>query len=307
MKFYFALLIPLVSFVNTGGLIFANELPSGVVICMKPAPLRLDPAMREVFCEILGLNGSSSLLPQDLQHLPEKLDLSGKGLQVLNGIEKATQVKALNLSYNDIQDLRPLLGLPNLEAVTLAYNQIDYLSTPAMVAAVLALQDQGVWVDHGLGTQTPLEDFNDQALSLSPYLDFVDPTPGLEAYQWYQKLPGRLEAQDLDAHERRPASDSNGKTWISERLPWMGFLIHDFQNPPLKSNVEDSYRLHQNLLQQSFLYTEGSWSPAGMPLRLSLDAFLERIEKDLNQANPDTSVAESAVYEQAVKLLMSVY
>lgn len=103
-------------------------------------------ALRE---ELLG-NLDFTLSPADLRSLEGELDLSGRELTELNGLEYCTGLSVLNLAGNtldritelsalthlrelylednDISDLSPLAGLEGLEILDLSGNDIDDIS-----------------------------------------------------------------------------------------------------------------------------------------------------------------------------------
>jgi internalin A len=52
---------------------------------------------------------------------------NNKGIQFLEGIEALTQLKSLYLSFNEINDITPLVDLKNLKTLYLSGNQISNL------------------------------------------------------------------------------------------------------------------------------------------------------------------------------------
>lgn len=277
-------------------------------ICFKPAALNLDENLNQYFARALGLDESYPLNAADLLRLPTHLDCSHQGIQSLSGIEYAHNTEILNLAYNKIQDIRPLLGLPNLKAVTLAHNEIDYSGSSAMIAAVLALQDEGVWVDYAVDAQTPLEDFNDDALMLSKHLIYNAPTPGFEAYQSYMAFPGELLSDAMDSAYRPKITPQlpYPASWLSDRFNTLTFLISDSQNPPTFLNIEDAYRLRSSLFKQNLNFSEGRGGRK-MNQNFTLEELLERVEKDLMYKYPNSEISENQIYEQAMKILTTIY
>lgn len=122
-------------------------------ICSKPAALEMDAALQAALCKALGSPDSHSLLPNDLALLPEVLDLSNQGIKGLDGLEYADKVKCINLAHNQINDLLPLLGMDNLEAVSVAYNELDFQKSLGTLAAAQALKSALVFIDEGVNTQ----------------------------------------------------------------------------------------------------------------------------------------------------------
>ena len=251
-------------------------------ICFKPAALQLDENLHQLFCRNLALDENDPLEADDLLRLPVQLDCSHQGIRSLSGIEYAHNLEVLNLAHNNIQDLRPLLGLPALKAVTLAHNEIDYYSSSTMIAAILALQDEGVWVDYAIDTQQPLEDFNDDSLMLSKHLIYNAPTPGFEAYQSYIAFPGELrpEAMDSTYRPKLTSKSSYPDNWLSDRFSALTFLISDYEAPPTLMNLEDAYRLRSSLFKQNLQFSD-SREGRKMNQNFTLEELLERVKKDL--------------------------
>lgn len=67
---------------------------------------------------------------EDLQWFQnlERIELSGCGVQTLNGVEKLTHLKYLSVRNNDISDIEPIQNLTNLKEFDCAYNPINNYS-----------------------------------------------------------------------------------------------------------------------------------------------------------------------------------
>ncbi len=67
---------------------------------------------------------------EDLQWFQnlERVELSGCGVQTLNGVEKLTYLKYLSVRNNDISDIKPIQNLTNLKEFDCAYNPINNYS-----------------------------------------------------------------------------------------------------------------------------------------------------------------------------------
>lgn len=70
--------------------------------------------------------GFSSPTPSDMLVLT-RLDLIGKGIEDLSGIEYAINLKRLSIRYNHVSDLSPLAGLSRLEHLNISRNSIGNL------------------------------------------------------------------------------------------------------------------------------------------------------------------------------------
>ena len=81
----------------------------------------LDAAVRkQVFA-------GDKMTEDDLKKL-STLKATGSGIRDLRGLEKCTNLAALELADNQITDLTPLKGLTNLQTLTLSANKIQDIS-----------------------------------------------------------------------------------------------------------------------------------------------------------------------------------
>ncbi|MBB6672053.1 stalk domain-containing protein [Cohnella nanjingensis] len=95
-----------------------------------------DAALEAGLKEILQKSGETSLTAADLQSLAV-VDLPGRGIRDLGGLEYATNLTHLNLSDNEISDLAPLLPLTEIRGLNLTRNRI------ASLDALSAMKDMG--------------------------------------------------------------------------------------------------------------------------------------------------------------------
>ena len=83
-----------------------------------------DPALREAVRSTLDIPVHVPLTPVHLQSLG-RLDVPGKGIANLTGLEHAIHCHALILEENEISDISPLSGLTTLAFLALSHNQIS--------------------------------------------------------------------------------------------------------------------------------------------------------------------------------------
>jgi len=83
-----------------------------------------DPNLRQAVREAVEIPGHLPLTPKHLQSLG-RLDVRGKGIANLTGLELAIHCHALILEENEISDLSPLSGLTTLAFLSLSHNQIS--------------------------------------------------------------------------------------------------------------------------------------------------------------------------------------
>ena len=116
--------------------------------------------------------GISDPTPTDMLSL-NPLYAAGRGIVDLTGIEYATNLKGLNLSYNQISDISALSGLTSLIGLYLSYNQISDISALS-----------------GLTNLTNL-DLYENPLNLEAYCTYLplieDNNPGINPY--YDPFP----------------------------------------------------------------------------------------------------------------------
>lgn len=79
---------------------------------------------------LLNKNDDESLTKEDLESLTD-VPLAGKGIKSLQGLEYAVNVKTLDLSNNQIEDIKPLGKLTKLTDLSLSRNQLNDLSALA--------------------------------------------------------------------------------------------------------------------------------------------------------------------------------
>ena len=89
-----------------------------------------DPQLRAAIAEALGKAQGDTITATDMQKLTA-LFASEQGIQDLTGLEFATNLTQLHLTYNQITDVSALAGLTNLTTLDLTYNQITDVSALA--------------------------------------------------------------------------------------------------------------------------------------------------------------------------------
>ncbi len=101
-----------------------------------------DPALREAIREKLDMPSDVPLTQAYLQQHLTGLDVRGKGIADLTGVEHATDLQALVLIENKIHDISPLSGLTKLGFLDLGGNQISDLRP---LAALTRLETLHIW------------------------------------------------------------------------------------------------------------------------------------------------------------------
>ena len=101
-----------------------------------------DPALRQAVREKLDMPSDVPLTQAYLQQRLTSLDVRGKGIADLTGVEHATDLQALVLIENKIHDISPLSGLTKLGFLDLGGNQISDLRP---LAALTRLETLHIW------------------------------------------------------------------------------------------------------------------------------------------------------------------
>ena len=101
-----------------------------------------DPALRQAIREKLDMPSDVHLTQAYLQQRLKSLDVRGKGIADLTGVEHATDLQALVLIENKIHDISPLSGLTKLGFLDLGGNQISDLRP---LAALTRLETLHIW------------------------------------------------------------------------------------------------------------------------------------------------------------------
>ena len=86
-----------------------------------------DPNLKRAVREALELPDEKPITQQEMRRLIN-LPAEKREITDLTGLEYATNLKELGLSFNQIQDITPLAGLVNLELLALIHNPISDLS-----------------------------------------------------------------------------------------------------------------------------------------------------------------------------------
>ena len=96
------------------------ELPGGTVHIP-------DTNLRSIIAEVLGKSPNAPITAEEMERL-EELNVPGRGIQDLTGLQFATNVTFLQLEDNEISDLSPLAGLINLSRLYLHDNPVSDIS-----------------------------------------------------------------------------------------------------------------------------------------------------------------------------------
>ncbi|WHY00229.1 leucine-rich repeat domain-containing protein [Neobacillus sp. DY30] len=115
--------------------VMTPPVPAGEVIQFK------DEALEEAVRDALYIY-SRDLFESDLTILTS-LDASGRGIEVLDGLELAVNLEALILDYNSVRNLTPIAGLTNLTHLSLGYNKLSDISGLASLANLQSLMLDG--------------------------------------------------------------------------------------------------------------------------------------------------------------------
>ncbi|WP_127496768.1 stalk domain-containing protein [Paenibacillus glycanilyticus] len=86
-----------------------------------------DPNLEQAIKSLLKKSNDESLTKEDLESLTD-VDLSGKGIKSLQGLEDAVNATNLSLRGNQIEDIKPLGKLTKLTDLSVASNQINDFS-----------------------------------------------------------------------------------------------------------------------------------------------------------------------------------
>ena len=98
------------------------------ISCSSPEPVEIpDANLAAAVREALNLDPNAPITDRNLKKL-KSLSAKSRGITNLTGLEKATNLRHLNLSANQIVDITPLARLPRLRTLGLAVNQISDVS-----------------------------------------------------------------------------------------------------------------------------------------------------------------------------------
>ena len=134
-------------------------------------PAIADPALRAVIGAALNKSPRETVSPQDLAGL-EELTARNAGIRDLSGLERAVRLKALDLGFNPLADLRPLAALPALESLNLDGATTDLQSLASLPRLQrLSLRSNGIedlWPLAGLTSLTELSLGGNRIADLRP-------------------------------------------------------------------------------------------------------------------------------------------
>lgn len=98
-----------------------------------------DPNLKKALQEILGVQTITTDRLDDL----EELDLSGRNIASLTGLEKAINLRVLSLRDNQVRDLTPLSGLTRMQSLDLCGNEVAVLTPLSKLSDLRILQLTG--------------------------------------------------------------------------------------------------------------------------------------------------------------------
>ena len=122
----------------------SDEIPNAAEDSLRVSEIHWmpDPALRQAVREKLDIPSDVPLTQAYLQQRLTSLDARRKGIADLTGVEHATDLQALVLIENKIQDISPLSGLTKLGFLDLGGNQISDLRP---LAALTRLETLQIW------------------------------------------------------------------------------------------------------------------------------------------------------------------
>ena len=134
-------------------------------------PTIADPALRAAIRAALSKAPGKAVKPQDLAGL-EELTARNAGIRDLSGLERAVNLKELDLGFNPLADLQPLADLPALESLNLdgAVTDLQALASLPRVQR-LSLRHNGIedlWPLAGLTSLTELSLGGNRIADLQP-------------------------------------------------------------------------------------------------------------------------------------------
>ncbi len=163
-----------------------------------------DVALRQAVREKLGIPTDASLTRAYLQQHLTSLDVRYKGIVELTGLEHATDLQALVLIGNKIQDISPLSGLTGLAFLDLGENQISDLRP---LAALTRLETLHVWRNE-IEDISPLAGLVNLKKLLVENNDIRDFTP----------IDGLPHLEELDTHGNFRICDDVSRGAVASRI-----------------------------------------------------------------------------------------
>ena len=144
---------------------------SGLPARAVSLPATADPALQAAIGAALGKAPGEAVSPQDLAGLEELAARHG-GIRDLSGLERAVSLKALDLGFNPLADLRPLAALPALESLNLDGAATDLQALASLPRLQrLSLRHNGIedlWPLAGLTSLTELSLGGNRIADLRP-------------------------------------------------------------------------------------------------------------------------------------------
>lgn len=101
-----------------------------------------DEKLEKAIKEKLNKNDDEAVLQKDMEALAS-INLYGKGIKSLEGLQYATNLTHVNLFYNEVEDISPLGSLTKLRGVDLRSNRITSIEALATLTNMEELQLSG--------------------------------------------------------------------------------------------------------------------------------------------------------------------
>jgi Leucine-rich repeat (LRR) protein len=190
----------------------------------------LEPALEAALRSRFGMSANSTFTTSQHGSLTE-LDLSGWGIESLEGLEMAANLTLLNLQGNNVSDLSPLAGLTNIRTLVVA-NSSNYPGKENQVEDLSPLV--------GLSQLTGLYLRGNLVTDLSPLLTL-----------WWNSGSRILDVSENGLDESYVSTDSAavqqlqsrgvGVTWSSQRSPWNWVL-----EPALEAALRSRFGMSAN-------------------------------------------------------------
>ena len=163
-----------------------------------------DAALRQAVREKLAIPADAPLTRAYLQQHLTSLDVRYKGIVDLTGLEHATDLQALVLIGNKIQDISPLSGLTGLAFLDLGENQISDLRPLAILTRLETLH---IWKNQ-IEDISPLTGLVNLKKLLIENNDITDFSP----------LDGLTHLEELGKHGNFRVSDDISRVAVAPRI-----------------------------------------------------------------------------------------
>ncbi|CAI6048406.1 hypothetical protein PAECIP112173_01291 [Paenibacillus sp. JJ-100] len=105
-----------------------------------------DEQLKKAIQKVLNKNENEVILQKDMEGLTS-VNLYGKEIKSLDGLQYASNLKYVSLNHNKIADLSPLSTLTKLKGINLNHNQITSIEALSSLTALEELQLSGNQID----------------------------------------------------------------------------------------------------------------------------------------------------------------